>query len=190
MSRGEVPIATVQGPGPSGAPLPSAWSGSRPHLQQVGLQPLNQFPEWPRDPHGRWTQTSRTCLVPRWSQSSGERDGHPGKGIKAWGAADPDLGSFLSPPAGSRGGGLRKSGHRRPNTPGSAEPRTATFTITRCPWAKPGRVKRQERKARAGEGSDLLRRGLTGQVRGAGEVALGTQGQRQGAPRGPGCSVS
>ena len=128
--------------------------------------------------------------MPRWSQSSEERDGRPGKGIKVWGAADPDPGSFLSPPAGSRGGGVRKSGHRRPNTPGSAEPRAATLTITKHPWAEPRRVKRQERKARAGEGSDLLRRGLTGQVRAAGEVALGTQGQRQGAPRGPGCSVS
>ncbi|XP_065775305.1 serine/arginine repetitive matrix protein 1-like [Muntiacus reevesi] len=63
-----------------------------------------------------------------------------------------------------RAAGEEKSGQRKPNTPGSAEPKAATLTITKRPWAEPRRVKRQERKARAGEGSDLLRRGLTGQM--------------------------
>ena len=74
--------------------------------------------------------------------------------------------------------------------PWSAQRQGLQLSHHQVPWAEPRRIKGQERKARAGEGSDLLRRGLTGQVRGAGEVALGTQGQQQGAPWGTGCSVS
>lgn len=90
---------------------------------------------------GRRQAGHASCLSGARAQEKGSRC--PGKGIKAWGAADPD--PFLSPPAGSRGAGVRKSGQREPNTPGSAEPRAATLTITKRPWAEPRRVKRQER---------------------------------------------
>lgn len=81
------------------------------------------------------------------------------------GAAGLDPGSFCPPSCGQWGqGGVQEGKASEGPAPGQRQSQRLKLSPSAGAMGLARRVKGQERKARAGEGSDLLEKGLTGQV--------------------------